>query len=99
MPRSRPRHHVWSETAGQLDRDLVRFPAGEVPGWRPGQKLDDLQLSRSRLRTFPGLHWEDVQPDSGGMAEAIQVVCRRCAAALAPRRRKQSRWSRTDPRP
>ena len=84
-----------------VDEDGVRRPAGEVHGWQPGRNstVCGLQLSRSRLRTFAGLTWDDVQPESGGMAEAVQVVCRRCSAALSPRRRKEGRWSRTDPRP
>ncbi|MCW2713096.1 MAG: uncharacterized protein JWN88_143 [Frankiales bacterium] len=83
-----------------LDPDLVRFPAGEVHGWIPGRNstICGLQLSRSRLRTFRGISWDDVQPESGGMAEAVQVVCRRCSAALGARP-KSRRWSRTDPRP
>lgn len=89
-----------ASTDDWLDRDLVRFPAGEVHGWTPGQNstVCGLQVSRSRLRTFRGIEWEDVQPASGGMAEAVQSVCRRCAAALSPRVGTR-RWSRHDPRP
>lgn len=83
-----------------LDADLVRYPAGEVHGWLSGRNstICGLQLSRSRLRTFGGLTWEDVQPESGGMADAVQVVCRRCAAALTPRKERKG-WTRHAPRP
>jgi hypothetical protein len=82
-----------------LDPDLVRMPAGEVHAWLRGRNstVCGLQLSRSRLRTFPGVEWPDVQPESGGMAEAVQVVCRRCAAAVGGRRRET--WTRHSPRP
>ncbi len=84
-----------------LDPDLVRLPAGEVHGWMPGRNstMCGLQLSRSRLRTFRAVTWEDVQPESGGKADAVQVVCRRCSAALRGPRDRQGRWSRQDPRP
>jgi hypothetical protein len=82
-----------------LDEDFVRYPAGEVHGWLRGQNstVCGLQLSRSRLRTFADVLWEDVQPESGGRADAVQVVCPRCAAA-GGRRRKDRGWSRVDPR-
>jgi hypothetical protein len=91
--------HV-AATDDWLDADHVRFPAGEVHGWLRGQNstVCGLQLSRSRLRTFADVRWEDVQPESGGRAEAVQAVCPRCAAA-GGRRRKDRGWSRVDPRP
>ena len=83
-----------------LDEDGVRLPSGEVHGWNPGQNstVCGLQLSRSRLRTFRDVAWADVQPESGGRADAVQLVCPRCAAA-GGRRRKDRGWTRTDPRP
>lgn len=91
--------HV-AATDDWLDPDLVRHPAGEVHGWHRGQNstVCGLQLSRSRLRTFGGITWEDVQPESGGMAEAVQSVCRRCAAAARGRRPARG-WNRERPRP
>jgi hypothetical protein len=71
-------------TDDALDEDLVRLPAGEVHGWWRGQNetVCGLSLSRSRLRTFPGLVWADVQPESGGSADLVQAVCPRCRAAI-----------------
>ena len=89
-----------ASTDDWLDPDLVRHPAGEVHGWVRGQNstVCGLQLSRSRLRTFAGITWEDVQPASGGMADAVQSVCRRCAAAGGEKRQSR-RWTRERPRP
>jgi hypothetical protein len=83
-----------------LDEDLVRHPAGEVHGWNPGRNstVCGLQLSRTRLRRFGDVEWEDVQPASGGRADAVQVVCRRCAAGIEGRSAKRP-WTRTAPRP
>ncbi len=91
--------HVAS-TGTWVDEDDVRHPAGEVHGWQPGRNstVCGLQLSRSQLRTFADVRWPDVQPDSGGRADAVQAVCPRCAAA-GGRRSKQRGWTRTDPRP
>ena len=60
--------------------------------------LQGLALSRSRLVRFPHVGWADVQPESGGHADEVRAVCRRCAAALG-RRRDERPWRRTDPRP
>ena len=81
------------------DPDGVRQPAGEVHGWQPGTNgtACGLALSRSQLRTFGDVTWADVQPESGGRADAVQVVCPRCAAAVGGRPRR--RWTRVDPRP
>ena len=89
-----------ASTDDWLDPDAVRHPAGEVHGWYRGQNATvcGLQLTRSRLRTFGGITWEDVQPASGGMADAVQVVCRRCAAAVQGKRPARG-WTRTSPRP
>jgi hypothetical protein len=56
-----------------------------------------LQLSRSRLRRFSDVLWEDVQPASGGRADAVQVVCRRCAAGIEGRSSKRRPWTRPHP--
>jgi hypothetical protein len=84
-----------------LDEDFVRHPAGEVHGWTRGRNstVCGLQLSRSRLRVFADVEWPDVQPESGGRADAVQVVCPRCAAGIDGRRSKRRTWTRRDPRP
>jgi hypothetical protein len=83
------------------DPDGGRMPAGEVHAWEPGtnQTRCGLALSRSQLARFPHVSWADVQPDSGGHADAVALVCPRCAAAVSGRRRDRHRWSRLDPRP
>ena len=84
-----------------LDEDLVRLPAGEVHGWYRGQNstVCGLSLFRSRLRTFPGLVWADVQPESGGAADHVQAVCARCRAGVEGRTSKRRGWTRQAPRP
>lgn len=84
-----------------LDEDGIRLPAGEVHGWWRGQNetLCGLSLHRSRLRTFGGLVWADVQPESGGSADAVQAVCPRCRAAVEGRTSKRRGWTRESPRP
>ena len=84
-----------------LDDDLVRRPAGEVHGWYRGQNetLCGLSLHRCRLRTFAGLEWSDVQPESGGAAEHVQAVCGRCRSAIEGRTSKRRPWTRERPRP
>ncbi len=99
---SRPRVTAQvAATDDALDEDLVGLPAGEVHGWWRGQNetVCGLSLSRSRLRTFPGLVWGDVQPASGGSAELVQVVCPRCRAALEGRTCERRSWTRERPRP
>jgi len=83
-----------------MDPDGVRMPAGEVHGWEPGlnQTVCGLSVSRSRLNRFPHVTWTEVQPATGGQADAVQRVCRRCAAALGARRDSRP-WARSDPRP
>jgi hypothetical protein len=88
-------------TDDALDEDLVRLPAGEVHAWYRGQNgtVCGLSLHRSRLRTFPGLVWADVQPESGGMADHVQSVCPRCRAGVEGRTSKRRAWTRESPRP
>jgi len=92
--------HV-AATDDALDEDRVRLPAGEVHGWERGQNstVCGLSLSKSRLRTFAGLVWADVQPESGGSAERVQSVCPRCRAGIEGRTSKRRSWSRERPRP
>jgi len=87
-------------TAESRTSDGERLPAGEVHAWVPGtnQTRCGLSLSRSRLVRFAGVAWNDVQPASGGAADAVAIVCPRCAAALGGRR-DERRWVRTRPRP
>jgi hypothetical protein len=82
------------------DPDGIRMPAGEVHAWQPGRNETacGLSLSRSRLARFPHVSWQDVQPESGRHADAVQVVCRRCRAAQGARRDERP-WRRLDPRP
>jgi hypothetical protein len=84
-----------------LDDELVRHPAGEVHGWLRGhnQTVCRLALSRSRLRSFADVEWADVQPASGGRADAVQVVCARCTAGIEGRTSRRRRWTRDSPRP
>jgi hypothetical protein len=87
-------------TGTWIDPDGVRMPSGEVHAWDPGINSTrcGLQLSRSRLVRFPHVGWADVQPETGGSADAVLAVCRRCTAATGGRRDGRS-WTRTDPRP
>lgn len=80
--------------------DGSRLPAGEVHGWEPGtnQTLCGLALSRSELLRFSHIRWNDVQPATGGAADAVAEVCRRCAAATG-QRRDDKPWQRIAPRP
>lgn len=86
-------------TGQWLDPEGQRLPRGEVHAWTPGQNstVCGLQLSRSALQRFAGVTWDDVQPDSGGMADAVQAVCQRCDAAVRGRDRRT--WRRHNPRP
>jgi hypothetical protein len=87
-------------TGEWTDPDGARVPAGEVHAWEPGtnQTRCGLSLHRSRLTRFSHVRWEDVQPESGGSADAVQRVCPRCAAAQGRRTGRRS-WTRTNPRP
>ncbi|GHA76461.1 hypothetical protein GCM10010512_03650 [Streptomyces thermoviolaceus subsp. thermoviolaceus] len=79
-----------------------RLPAGEVHAWEPGRNetVCGLSLSRSQLGRFPHVGWPDVLPESGGAADRVRRVCRRCAV-VAGRRGADARprWHRVDPRP
>ena len=81
------------------DPDGGRLPAGEVHGWWPGQNetVCGLSLHKSQLSRFSALRWGDVQPESGGHADLVQVVCSSCRSALSPK--GGTGWRRTDPRP
>jgi hypothetical protein len=85
-------------TARWVDPDGVALPAGEVHAWSPGtnQTACGLSLHRSRLIRFAGVTWSDVQPATGGSADAVASVCRRCAAAVGS---TTARWQRVRPRP
>ncbi|MCC2320026.1 hypothetical protein [Cellulomonas xiejunii] len=69
------------------DPDGVRRPAGDVHAWVQGknQTVCGLALSRSSLARFPHVQWREALPESGPHADAVQHVCTRCRAALAPR--------------
>lgn len=84
-----------------VDDDGVRMPGGEVHAWEPGtnQTLCGLALSRSLLRRFPHVPWPEADPATGGAADDVRLVCRRCRAAAGGGRDKQRRWTRTNPRP
>ncbi len=77
-----------------------RRPAGIVHAWKQGtnQTLCGQPLSRSGLLRFAGTDWADVQPATGGHADEVQEVCRRCSAATGTRRGER-RWQRVNPRP
>ena len=82
------------------DPEGFRLPAGEVHAWEPGtnQTRCGLPLHRSGLSRFSHVVWSDVQPESGGSADAVGRVCPRCAADQG-RRRDARRWTRSNPRP
>jgi hypothetical protein len=82
------------------DDDGVRLPAGEVHAWEPGSNSTacGLALRRSQLERFPHVPFADALPESGGSADEVRAVCRRCAAA-AGRRRDGRAWDRRNPRP
>ncbi len=83
-----------------VDPDGFRAPAGAVHAWVPGlnQTVCGLPLSRARLNRFSHVKWDDVQPESGGHADAVRFVCPACTAATRRSRDRRS-WRRTDPRP
>lgn len=84
-------------SSGWIDPDGVRRPGGEVHGWVPGTNQTEcgLSLSRSRLDRYPHVDWEDIKPESGRHADAVQRVCPRCAAAARPRRGRRRRSTRS----
>ncbi|MEU1117631.1 MULTISPECIES: hypothetical protein [unclassified Streptomyces] len=79
-----------------------RLPAGEAHAWEPGRNetVCGLSLHRSQLTRFPHVPWTDVIPESGGAADRVQALCRRCAS-VAGRRGDDARpsWRRVNPRP
>ncbi|MFB4269847.1 hypothetical protein [Nonomuraea sp. GTA35] len=85
------------------DEQGVRRPAGEAHAWFPGtnQTLCGLPLSRSGLLRFHHVAWPEVFPESGGSAEQVGDVCRRCVAASGRRSHRgwSPRWTRNSPRP
>ncbi|MEW2417027.1 hypothetical protein AB0953_25305 [Streptomyces sp. NPDC046866] len=89
----------WTEDEGEGRR---RLPTGEVHAWEPGRNetVCGLALSRSQLTRFPHVPWTDAIPESGGAADRVQRLCRRCAA-VAGRRGADARvrWQRANPRP
>jgi hypothetical protein len=87
-------------TGEWTDPEGIRRPAGEVHAWERGhnETVCGLSLSKSRLVRFPHVAWEDVQPESGRHADAVQAVCRRCHAARGGHRDQRS-WTRRNPRP
>jgi hypothetical protein len=87
-------------SAQWVDPDGIRRPAGEVHAWQPGTNstVCRLQLSRSQLRRFPHVPWEDVLPESGAHADQVSRVCPHCRAATGGRPARHA-WTRNDPRP
>ena len=81
--------------------DGIRLPAGEVHAWLAGanQTLCGIPLHRAGLHRFPGVRWADVDPVTGGAADAVRRVCPRCAAATGRRRDEHRSWKRRSPRP
>jgi len=87
-------------TGARVDDDGNRLPAGEAHAWLPGtnQTVCGLALSRSGLVRFAGVPWSDAHPESGGRADFVTVLCRRCAAGMGEHRDDRP-WRRTAPRP
>lgn len=79
-----------------------RLPAGEAHAWEPGRNetVCGLSLSRSQLVRFPHVNWPDAFPESGGAADRVRQVCRRCASVAGHRGGDaRPRWQRVRPRP
>jgi hypothetical protein len=96
---SPPRRSAVAASGRTIDDDGIRAPAGEVHAWTPGtnQTVCGLSLHRTRLSVFPHVPFSDVYAVTGGLAEGIDRVCPRCAAATGTR--DQRRWTRQNPRP
>ncbi|WP_203417539.1 hypothetical protein [Kineococcus radiotolerans] len=77
-----------------------RAPSGEVHAWQPGQNstLCGVPLRRAGLARFPHVDFADVDPLTGGSADAVRWTCPKCVAATGGRRGGR-RWERVDPRP
>ncbi|MEW2248140.1 hypothetical protein AB0907_12465 [Streptomyces sp. NPDC006975] len=79
-----------------------RLPAGEAHAWEPGRNetVCGLSLNRSQLVRFPHVNWPDAFPESGGAADRVRRVCRRCASVAGHRGGEaRPRWQRVRPRP
>ncbi|MFF3637382.1 hypothetical protein [Streptomyces sp. NPDC002250] len=80
---------------------------GPGPGRRPAaasrgrnETVCGLSLSRSQLARREDVGPADMREESGGAADRVQRVCRRCAS-VAGRRGGEARprWHRVHPRP
>ena len=80
--------------------DNRRVPAGEVHAWLPGtnQTLCGVPLARAGLRRFAHVPFRDALPESGGVADLVDLVCARCRAATGTSAGRRS-WTRASPRP
>lgn len=83
-----------------------RLPAGEVHAWEPGknQTVCGIPLHRAGLKRFSHVDFSDVDPLTGGSADAVRWICPKCVAATGGKRGHRGagqgrRWERTDPRP
>jgi hypothetical protein len=70
-------------TGSASDDDGVRLPTGEVHAWEPGtnQTLCGVPLHRAQLQRFSHVSFADALPETGGAADFVASVCRRCRAA------------------
>jgi hypothetical protein len=97
------RRYAVAASSRWWDEEDARWqPAGEVHAWEQGtnQTVCGLALHRSRLSRFAAFGWPDVQPESGGAADAVRRVCPRCASAAGRRDQAARRnWQRIRPRP
>jgi hypothetical protein len=96
------RRYAVAASGEWVDEDGVRLPAGEVHAWEQGmnQTMCGLALSRSRLRRFPHVTWDDTFVDTGGAADRVQRQCHRCASVAGRRDADlEPKWRRTNPRP
>ena len=86
-------------TGSWTDPDGIRAPSGGAR-LAPGRNETVCGLSphRSRLQRFSHVDWQEAQPATGGAADEVTDVCRRCAAGMG-KRRDERRWTRINPRP
>jgi hypothetical protein len=75
-------------SSAYVDDEGVRQPAGDVHAWRPGQNqtVCGVPLSRARLDRFPHVPWADAVWVGQTGAGPVLALCRRCSAAMSPRR-------------